>query len=61
MTGQITQINISDGGVPKRPIPRVEVGTTGLASDRQQNLKYHGGPNRAVCLWSADILSLIHI
>lgn len=56
MDGQIVQINISNGGVPKHAVPEVLVTATGLEGDRQANLKYHGGPNRAVCLWSAEIL-----
>ncbi|MEM6255014.1 MAG: MOSC domain-containing protein [Cyanobacteria bacterium P01_D01_bin.156] len=56
---RIIQINISDGGVPKRPIPEVEITLEGLLGDRQRNLKYHGGPDRAVCLWSADIIQTL--
>ncbi|MBT9315543.1 MOSC domain-containing protein [Leptothoe spongobia] len=56
---QITQINISDGGVPKHPIPAAQITLDGLIGDRQRNLKYHGGPDRAVCLWSADIIQML--
>lgn len=60
MVGQmITQINISDGGVPKQSIPRAQVSEAGLEGDRQDNLKYHGGPDRAVCLWSADVIAAL--
>jgi MOSC domain-containing protein YiiM len=55
--GQIVQINISDGGVPKTPIPRGIVTKNGITGDRQNNLKYHGGPDRAVCLWSEEIIT----
>ena len=55
----ITQINISDGGTPKLPIPQVQITLDGLIGDRQRNLKYHGGPDRAVCLWSADIIQTL--
>ncbi len=48
------QINISDGGVPKLPVARVEVGFSGAAGDRQRNLKHHGGPDRALCLYSLE-------
>ena len=57
--GYITQISISNGGVPKRPIPNVQIIPDGLIGDRQKNLKYHGGPDRAVCLWSADIIQAL--
>ncbi|NEQ51369.1 MAG: MOSC domain-containing protein [Leptolyngbya sp. SIO3F4] len=55
----IVQINISDGGVPKLPIPTVEITPDGLIGDRQRNLKYHGGPDRAVCIWSANIIQTL--
>lgn len=54
--GRIVQINISDGGVPKLPVEQAEVTLEGLVGDRQKNLKYHGGPDRAICLWSAEII-----
>lgn len=55
----ISHINISDGGTPKRPIAEVHITVDGLIGDRQRNLKYHGGPDRAVCLWSADIIQTL--
>ena len=58
-SGQIVQINISDGGTPKHPIPKVQITPEGLIGDRQRNLKYHGGPDRAVCLWSAEIIQTL--
>jgi MOSC domain-containing protein YiiM len=29
---------------------------TGVGGDRQQNLKVHGGPDRAVCLYSQELI-----
>ncbi|MDX9863325.1 MAG: MOSC domain-containing protein [Anaerolineaceae bacterium] len=55
-TSRVFQINISDGGVPKLPLLSVDVTVSGLAGDRQRNLKYHGGPDRAVCLYSLERL-----
>lgn len=48
------QINISDGGVPKLPVSSAEVGAVGVRGDRQRNLKHHGGPDRALCLYSLE-------
>ena len=59
MTGRVTSVNHSDGGVPKRPVPEGEVGVTGLHGDRQRDLRYHGGPDRAVCLYSADLIAAL--
>lgn len=50
------QINISDGGVPKRPVLEAVITKAGIEGDRQQNLKVHGGPDRAVCLYSQDLI-----
>ena len=38
------QINISDGGVPKRPVLEAVITKAGVEGDRQQNLQVHGGP-----------------
>lgn len=53
-TARIFQINASDGGVPKLPVLRAEVTADGLTADRQANLKHHGGPDRALCLYSLE-------
>jgi MOSC domain-containing protein YiiM len=54
--GSITSLNLSPGGVPKLRVPSVEITTAGLVGDRQRNLKYHGGPDRAVCLLAQEII-----
>lgn len=56
MQGSITAINVSSGGVPKHGISQVEITAAGLTGDRQHNLKYHGGPDRAVCLLAQEII-----
>jgi len=58
-TGRIVQINISDGGVPKRSIAQAEVTVAGVVGDRQRNLKYHGGFDRALCLWSLEVIETL--
>jgi len=50
------QINVSDGGVPKKPVLEARVTLQGVEGDRQRNLKAHGGPDRAVCLYSLDVI-----
>ncbi len=52
----VHQINVSDGGVPKRPVLEARVTRQGIDGDRQRNLKVHGGPRRAVCLFSAELI-----
>lgn len=58
-TGRVVQINVSDGGVPKLPVPTGEVTVAGLEGDRQRNLKFHGGPDRALCLWALEMIELL--
>ncbi len=52
----VHQINISDGGVPKLPVSEAKVTEAGIAGDRQRNLKVHGGPDRAICLYSLELI-----
>jgi MOSC domain-containing protein YiiM len=50
----IFQVGISSGGVPKRAIPDAEVSELGLVGDVQRHTKVHGGPERALCLYSLE-------
>ena len=52
----VASINVSGGGVPKHPRQRALVRATGVEGDSQRNLQYHGGPDRAVCLYSLDLI-----
>ncbi len=56
---RVFQINLSDGGVPKLPRLEAQVTEQGLLGDRQRDQVHHGGPDRAVCLYSLEqILAL---
>ena len=52
----VHQINTSDGGLPKQPVLEAKITKEGVAGDRQRNLKVHGGPDRAVCLFSLELI-----
>lgn len=52
----VHQISVSNGGVPKKPVPEARVTERGVEGDRQRNLKFHGGADRAVCLFSLDVI-----
>ena len=54
MQGRVVQINVSPGGVPKRPVPSARVTTDGLEGDGHRDLEHHGGPERALCLFSLE-------
>ena len=55
MKGTLVQVNVSPGGTPKRPVERARVTRDGVEGDWQRNRKHHGGPNRAVCLFSTEL------
>jgi len=54
--GRLTQINTSDGGVPKTPVSVAEVGRAGLVGDAQNDRLHHGRPLQALCLWSEEVI-----
>jgi MOSC domain-containing protein YiiM len=54
VTGSIVQINISPGGVPKRPIAEAEVTPEGIRGDSWAHPEIHGGPNQAVLLITSE-------
>jgi len=55
MAAVLVQVNVSPGGMPKLPVLLAHVSRDGVEGDRQRNRKYHGGPNRAVCLYSEEL------
>ena len=54
--GRLESINSSRGGVPKTSVFEALVTKHGLDGDRQRDLRYHGGPDRAVVLFSLDLI-----
>ena len=52
--GRITGLQRSNGGVPKLAVESAEVSERGLEGDRQRNRRFHGGPDRALCLYSQE-------
>src|SRR3989442_14554995 len=55
-TGLLHSINVSNGGVPKIARSSAAVRLNGVEADRQRDLRYHGGPTRAVCLYSLELI-----
>ncbi|HVE84908.1 MAG TPA: MOSC domain-containing protein [Myxococcales bacterium] len=52
---RIHRINVNpQGGVPKHRVPSTRLLRGGVEGDRQLDLRYHGGPDRAVCLYSLE-------
>ena len=57
--GRVVSINRSNGGVPKLAVTEAMVTRQGLEGDRQRNRLYHGGPNRAVSLYAAELIDAL--
>jgi MOSC domain-containing protein YiiM len=55
----VFSINISAGGVPKQPIEEGLVGTLGIAGDGHVDKEHHGGPDRALCLYSIERIRVL--
>jgi MOSC domain-containing protein YiiM len=54
--GRVHSINVSNGGVPKVPRREAVVGPGGLQGDTQRDFRYHGGRDRAVSLYSLELI-----
>jgi MOSC domain-containing protein YiiM len=59
MTGRVVQVNVSPGGVPKRPVAGAAVSTLGLEGDAHRDREHHGGPERAVCLYALEAIDAL--
>ena len=55
---KIVSININkNGGVPKYAVEKAFVGENKINGDKQKDTIYHGGVDRAVCLFSMDLIN----
>ncbi|MDX2151234.1 MAG: MOSC domain-containing protein [Bryobacteraceae bacterium] len=52
--GLVLQVNISNGGVPKRPVSGAFAGPLGLHGDAVAHPAIHGGPRQALLLIAAE-------
>ncbi|MEO8879942.1 MAG: MOSC domain-containing protein [Gemmatimonadaceae bacterium] len=52
--GHIASLNVSAGGVPKLPVSSAPLSALGLGGDKQAKRRIHGGPTRALCLYSLE-------
>ena len=59
MSARIFQLAASKGGVPKLAIRGARATTLGLDVDKQKHLKIHGGPERALSLFSLEVMQLL--
>lgn len=52
--GVVVSVNISNGGVPKKRTSGAQVSLLGIVNDAQDDKKHHGGPERALCVYSLE-------
>lgn len=57
--GRVVQIGVSRGGVPKLPVSEALLSSAGVGGDRQNDRRHHGGPDRAVCLYSLEVIEAL--
>ena len=55
----MVQVNVSDGGVPKRAVPSARVTRAGVDGDRQREITVHGGPHRAVSILGIEAIERV--
>ena len=53
------QINRSQGGLPKLPLTEAWVSIEGLCGDGHRNKILHGGPDRAICVFSFEVIEAL--
>lgn len=59
---KITHININpEGGVPKHPVESAYISSNGINGDKQQDMKHHGGPGRAVSIYSSELITQLQL
>ncbi|MBV8761889.1 MAG: MOSC domain-containing protein [Deltaproteobacteria bacterium] len=54
---RIFQLAVSKGGVPKLPVREAHASELGLDGDGHAHPKIHGGPERALCLYSLEVIA----
>lgn len=52
--GRIVQVSMSRGGAPKLPVDVARVTTEGIVGDLHLDTQNHGGPMRALCLFTVE-------
>jgi MOSC domain-containing protein YiiM len=52
----VHQISVSNGGVPKLPMASARVEVSGVVGDGHDDTVHHGGPDRALCLFSLEVI-----
>jgi MOSC domain-containing protein YiiM len=56
---RVYQVSVSNGGVPKLAVSEARMTRLGVEGDRQRNPDIHGGLERAVCLFSFEVIEAL--
>jgi MOSC domain-containing protein YiiM len=56
MRGTIVQVNLSPGGVPKRPVAEAFLSPLGFEGDLHAHPQIHGGAGKAVLLIASEVI-----
>jgi MOSC domain-containing protein YiiM len=59
MVPTLVSINVSRGGVPKQSVFEAFVAADGVEGDRQRDRRLHGGSDRAVLLYSLEVIQAL--
>jgi MOSC domain-containing protein YiiM len=60
LVGSVVSVNVSNGGVPKRPIPGTWVNKLGLESDGHEEPEpIHGGYDQAVSIYGVEAIARV--
>jgi MOSC domain-containing protein YiiM len=57
--GRIYSINTSAGGVPKNARDEAQLSRYGVIGDAQNDQQHHGGPERAICIYSLELIRIL--
>lgn len=60
-SGRLESVNTSRGGVPKTSVLEALITEDGLEGDLQRDRRYHGGLDRAVGLFSLDVIRALQL
>jgi MOSC domain-containing protein YiiM len=56
---RVYQVSVSQGGVPKVAVSEARITRLGVEGDRQRHPDIHGGLERAVCLFSFEVIEAL--
>jgi MOSC domain-containing protein YiiM len=56
--GVVVQLNISSGGLPKKPVPAATLDRLGIQGDKHL-YRLHGGPRKALLLMAAEFIDTL--